>query len=63
MARQAETATRLEIAPVLQQLMAELSARAAIHMGLMPNPYTRLIARTIPKRAWPSMPSGRCSKC
>jgi hypothetical protein len=45
MARQAETATRLEIAPVLQQLMAELSARAAIHMGLMPNPYTRLIAK------------------
>jgi type IV secretory pathway VirB10-like protein len=45
MARQAEAVTRLEIEPVLQQLMAELSARAAVHMGLMPNPYTRLIAK------------------
>ena len=45
MTRQAESATRLEIAPVLQQLMGELSARAAVHMGLMPNPYTRLIAK------------------
>jgi hypothetical protein len=45
MARQAEAVTRLEVEPVLQQLMAELSARAAVHMGLMPNPYTRLIAK------------------
>lgn len=45
MERQAQSAASLEVGPVLLQLMAELSARAAVHMGLMPNPYTRLIAR------------------
>ncbi len=45
MERQAQSMTSLEVAPMLQQLMAEMSARAAVHMGLMPNPYTRLIAR------------------
>jgi len=35
----------LEVSPMIQQFMAEISARAAIHMGLMPNPYTRLIAK------------------
>lgn len=45
MVRQAESMSRLEIAPMLQQMMLEMSARAAVHMGLMPNPYTRLIAR------------------
>jgi hypothetical protein len=45
MERQARAMASLEISPILQQLMAELSGRAAIHMGLMPNPYTRLIAR------------------
>ncbi len=45
MKRQAETMSRLEVPPVLVQMMAELSARAAVHLGLMPNPYTRLVAR------------------
>jgi hypothetical protein len=45
MARQAEAVTRLEVQPLIMQLMAEMSARAAVHMGLMPNPYTRLVAR------------------
>jgi hypothetical protein len=45
MERQAQSAASLEVAPVLMQLLQELSARAAVHMGLMPNPYTRLIAR------------------
>lgn len=45
MQRQAETMSRLEVPPVLVQMMAELSARAAVHLGLMPNPYTRLVAR------------------
>jgi len=45
MERQAQSAASLEVGPVLLQLMAEMSARAAVHMGLMPNPYTRLIAR------------------
>ena len=45
MERQAQSMTSLEVAPMLQQMMAEVSARAAVHMGLMPNPYTRLIAR------------------
>lgn len=45
MKKQAESISRLEIAPLLVQLMAEMSARAAVHLGLMPNPYTRLVAR------------------
>lgn len=45
MGRQAEAVTRLEVQPLIMQLMAEMSARAAVHMGLMPNPYTRLVAR------------------
>jgi len=45
MQRQAETAMRLEVAPMLVQTMSELSGRAAVHLGLMPNPYTRLVAR------------------
>ena len=45
MERQAQSAASLEVGPVLLQLMAEMSARAAVHLGLMPNPYTRLIAR------------------
>ncbi|MEO6908544.1 MAG: DUF1844 domain-containing protein, partial [Abditibacteriaceae bacterium] len=32
-------------APMLVQTMSELSGRAAVHLGLMPNPYTRLVAR------------------
>jgi len=45
MGRQAQQMAALEIAPLLLQLIQEVSARAAVHMGLMPNPYTRLIAR------------------
>jgi len=45
MTKQAESISRLEIPPLLVQLMAEMSARAAVHLGLMPNPYTRLVAR------------------
>lgn len=45
MQRQAESAQRLEVEPLIMQLMAEMSARAAVHLGLMPNPYTRLVAR------------------
>ncbi len=45
MQRQAETAMRLEVAPLLVQTMSELSGRAAVHLGLMPNPYTKLVAR------------------
>jgi len=45
MQRQAETAMRLEVTPLLVQTMSELSGRAAVHLGLMPNPYTRLVAR------------------
>ena len=45
MQRQAESVTRLEVQPLIMQLMAEMSARAAVHLGLMPNPYTRLVAR------------------
>lgn len=45
MNRQAQAVASLEVTPILQNLMAELSSIAAVHMGLMPNPYTRLIAR------------------
>jgi hypothetical protein len=45
MQRQAESVSRLEVEPLIMQLMAEMSARAAVHLGLMPNPYTRLVAR------------------
>lgn len=45
MEKQAQQMSQLEVAPLLQNTLAELSARAAIHMGLMPNPYTRLLAR------------------
>ena len=42
---QSRQMTTLEVTPMIQQFMAEISARAAIHMGLMPNPYTRLVAK------------------
>jgi hypothetical protein len=45
MKKQAEQISRLEVEPMLVQMMAEMSARAAVHLGLMPNPYTRLVAR------------------
>ena len=45
MERQAQSMASLEVTPLLQQFLAEMSARAAVHMGLMPNPYTRLVAK------------------
>ncbi len=45
MDKQVQSMSKLEVAPVLIQMLPELSARAAVHLGLMPNPYTRLIAR------------------
>jgi len=45
MEEQARSTAALEIAPVLQQMLGEMHARATVHLGLMPNPYTRLIAR------------------
>ena len=43
--QQAEMLSKLEVSPLLLQTVAELPRYAAVHMGLMPNPYTGLIAR------------------
>lgn len=45
MDKQMESMTSLEVAPVLMQTIADLSRFATVHLGLTPNPYTRLIAR------------------
>jgi len=45
MGRQAQAVASLEVAPLLQQFLVQMSQISAVHMGLMPNPYTRLIAR------------------
>lgn len=45
MERQAQTMSRLEVTPILLQTIAELPRFAAVHLGLIANPYTRLIAR------------------
>lgn len=45
MEKEAQSMASLEVVPVLHRTMVELSQRAAVHMGLMPNPYTRLIAK------------------
>jgi hypothetical protein len=45
MEEQAQAAVSLEVAPVLLDLMVKLPNYAAVHLGLMPNPYTQLIAR------------------
>lgn len=45
MARQAQAVASLEVAPMLQQFLVQMSQIAAVHLGLMPNPYTQLIAR------------------
>lgn len=45
MKRQAQQLASLEIAPMLLRFAQEMSQLAAIHLGLMPNPMTRLIAR------------------
>lgn len=45
MARRAESMARLEVAPILLQTASELPRYAAVHLGLVANPYTGLIAR------------------
>ena len=45
MQQRAETMSRLEVAPLLLQTVTELPRYAAVHLGLIANPYTGLIAR------------------
>lgn len=45
MERQAQSAASLEVAPMLLQMIMEMKARADVHLGFRPNPYTGLIAR------------------
>lgn len=45
MAQRAESMSRLEVAPILIQTVSELPRFAAVHMGLVANPYTGLITR------------------
>ena len=45
MERQAQSAASLEVAPMLLQMVMEMKARADVHLGFRPNPYTGLIAR------------------
>lgn len=45
MDRQAESMTKLEVAPLLLQTVSEIPRFAAVHLGLVANPYTGIIAR------------------
>lgn len=45
MARQTESMSRLDVSPLLLQTISELPRYAAVHLGLVANPYTGLIAR------------------
>lgn len=45
MGRQAEAVASLQVEPMLQQFIVQMSQVAAVHMGLTANPYTRLMAR------------------
>ena len=45
MERQAQSMSKLEVAPVLLQTISELPRYAAVHLGLIANPYTGLVAR------------------
>jgi len=45
MARQAQAVTSLEVAPLLIEMLNTMPRYALVHLGLMPNPYTRLVAR------------------
>lgn len=45
MEREAQSMTKLEVAPVLLKTITELPRYAAVHLGLVANPYTGLIAR------------------
>lgn len=45
MQRQAESMSRLEVSPILVQTISDLARYATVHLGLVANPYTNLIAR------------------
>ena len=45
MEREAQSMTRLEVAPILLKTVSELPRYAAVHLGLVANPYTGLVAR------------------
>jgi hypothetical protein len=45
MDKQAESMTNLEVAPLLLQTITEIPRFAAVHLGLVANPYTGIIAR------------------
>ena len=45
MERQAQSMSKLEVTPVLLQTISELPRYAAVHLGLIANPYTGLVAR------------------
>ncbi|MBW3635059.1 MAG: DUF1844 domain-containing protein [Armatimonadetes bacterium] len=45
MDKQAESMTNLEVAPLLLQTVSEIPRFAAVHLGLVPNPYTGIITR------------------
>ena len=45
MEAQAQSVMSLEIAPVLAEVMVKMPQYAAVHLGLVPNPYTQIIAR------------------
>jgi hypothetical protein len=45
MERQAQAVTSLEVAPLLIEMLNTMPRYALVHLGLMPNPYTRLVAR------------------
>ena len=45
MNKQAQAMASLEVGPMLGRFVVEMSQIAAVHMGLVANPYTRLIAR------------------
>jgi hypothetical protein len=45
MDKQAESMTNLEVAPILMQTVSEIPRFAAVHLGLVPNPYTGIITR------------------
>ncbi|HEX9997131.1 MAG TPA: DUF1844 domain-containing protein [Abditibacterium sp.] len=45
MDKQAQSMTNLEVAPILLQTIAEIPRYAAVHLGLVANPYSGIIAR------------------
>lgn len=45
MERRAQSIANLDVAPVLLELLTAMPRYAFVHLGLMPNPYTQLIAK------------------